>query len=142
MIDGFEKLAEYKAISSFGNCAKTLKQMQEIIMINSQKARVIQLKDIAENLLGELSIKERMLIEYKYFKYKMPEGFDYNSRNYFRAQIRVFNKLVKKMNERGYDQDWFESNFLDIFVLDNKYKKLKRLKESGATKNCATEAWV
>ena len=141
-IEGLEKLVEYKALTSFANCHKTVKQMEEIIKINSQSERIYDLKRLVNGFLDKLTLKERMLIEYKFFKYKMPEGFDYCSRRYFREQLKVFEKLLKIMEKNKYDEKWFKSNYGDIFFLQVKYKNLKRTKKQCKANNSKMENWA
>ncbi len=140
IVEGLEKLAEYKAITSFSNCHKTLQQMENIIKINDKLARIRELKDIIEGLLSKLTIKERMLIEYKFFKYDMPEGFDYSTRAYFREQAKTFKKLLKKMKKKNYDEEWFKNNYFDIYVLRNKFQRLSTVKEKGCASNSKSES--
>ena len=142
IVEGLEKLAEYKAITSFSNCHKTLQQMENIIKINDRKARISELNCIVERLLNKLTVKERMLIEYKYFKYEMPQGFDYSSRAYFRAQTKTFKKLLKLMENRGYDEEWFKNNYFDIYVLRNKFQKLKAVNEKSCVTNSRRDVWL
>lgn len=142
IVEGLEKLAEYKAITSFSNCHKTLQQMENIIKINDKLARIRELKDIIEGLLSKLTIKERMLIEYKFFKYDMPEGFDYSTRAYFREQTKTFKKLLKMMEKKNYDEEWFKDNYFDIYVLRNKFQRLSTVKEKGYASNSTRESWL
>ncbi len=142
VIDGLEKLAEYKAISSFSCSSKTVKQMENIIRINEQIAKMDELKAIMECLLSKLSLKEKMLLEYKYFKHEMPDGFDCSSRQYFREQNKLMKKLIKSMENKGYNVEWFEGNYLNIFFLKVKYKKLKKLKQQGSVNNSNRERWI
>jgi hypothetical protein len=142
VVDGLEKLAEYKAITSFSNCHKTLQQMENIIKINDQMARVKELHSLTEGILNKLSLKERMLVEYKFFKYELPEGFDHNSRAYFREQTKTFNKLLKIMKNKNYDEEWFKDNYFDIYVLRNKFQKLKAVKAKNIMQNSASERWA
>ena len=95
IIEGLEDLAEYKAITSYKNSNKTLEQMQNILAINGQISKICGLQEIVNRLLAELSPLERLLIEYKFFKATPPKKVNYSARAYFRAQIRVFNKLIE-----------------------------------------------
>ena len=142
IVEGLEKLAEYKAITSFSNCHKTLQQMENIIKINDKLARIRELQCIVERLLNKLTVKERMLIEYKYFKYEMPQGFDYSSRAYFREQTKTFKRLLKLMQKKNYDEEWFKNNYFDIYVLRNKFQRLSTIKEKGCSSNSARESWL
>jgi hypothetical protein len=142
VVDGLEKLAEYKAITSFSNCHKTLQQMENIIKINDQMARIKELHSLTEGILNNLSLKERMLVEYKFFKYEPPAGFDHSSRGYFREQTKTFNKLLNIMKRKNYDEEWFKDNYFDIYVLRNKFQKLKAIKEKSTALNSARERWA
>ena len=142
VVDGLEKLAEYKAITSFSNCHKTLQQMENIIKINDQMARVKELHSLTDDILKSLSLRERMLVEYKFFKYEPPSGFDHSSRAYFREQTKTFNKLLNIMKDNNYDEEWFKNNYFDIYVLRNKFQKLKAVKAKSLVQNSASERWA
>ena len=61
VVDGLEKLAEYKAITSFSNCHKTFEQMENIIKINDQMARVKELHSLTDDILKKLSVSSLLM---------------------------------------------------------------------------------
>lgn len=140
IIEGLEDLAEYKAITSYKNSNKTLEQMQNILAINGQISKICGLQEIVNGLLAELSPLERLLIEYKFFKATPPKKVNYSARAYFRAQIRVFNKLIERMLQLGYNVDWFKQNYLDLYFLKAKYRKLKKIKKLGTVENSVRDS--
>lgn len=140
VLDGIEKLAYFKAVTSYTDCNKTLKQADKILLLNNQADRIRYLKSIVNGVLSQLLPEERDLIEYKYFRYKKPEDFDYTSRKYFRKQLKLEKKLDKIAQKKGFDEDWFDENFSDIYFLKVKFNKLKNLEEKGGVKNCASES--
>ncbi|MDY4186484.1 MAG: hypothetical protein SOX77_01325 [Candidatus Borkfalkiaceae bacterium] len=129
VLDGIEKLVYFKAVTSYTDCNKTLKQADKILLLNNQADRIRMLKNTVNEILCEILPEERELLEYKYFKYKKPEGFDYTSRKYFRKQIKFAKKLDKIAEKKGFDEKWFDENFSDIYFLKVKFQKLKKLEE-------------
>ena len=138
--EGLFRLIEHKAVVSFHNCSKTLEQMNNIIKLNNQIAKVSELEKIVQDLLSDLNTKERMLIEYKFFKRQPPIGFDYSSRTYFRAQEKVFKHLLIQMKINKYDHVWFLTNYSDLYFLISKYNSLKKRKALGSVSNSVVDA--
>lgn len=133
-----DRLVYYKAISSYKDNTKTVKQMNEIAALNERAARIVWAKGIIDKLLGELSPLERQLIEYKYFNREQGVGFDSSSRAYFRKQLRLEKKIVAALAYLKPDEEWFMENFGEIYFLRAKYLKMKAL-SVNAKKNAAKE---
>lgn len=140
VLDGIEKLAYYKAVTSYTDCNKTLKQVDKILLLNNQADRLRGLKNIIDGILSDILPEERELIEYKYFRRKNNENFDYTSRQYFRRQIKLAKKLDKIAQKKGFDEAWFDENFSDIYFLKVKFQKLKNLEEKQKTENCTRDS--
>lgn len=138
VINGMERLAYFKAISSFKDCTKTLSQIEEILQINSQKERLKNLKRTVECILSQLSTEEKMLIEYKFFKIKPSEDYDCTSRKYFRKQNKLYKKLLEIFKVKSLDNEWFEENYFDIYFLKCKYLRFKTHESKKGVKNSTT----
>lgn len=91
--------------------------MRKIIDFTFQKDALFALKIRLEEVLKGLNKDETDCLEYKYFKRKPKEyfiGFDYESRGYFRKQIKLVKKIADKLSKDGADDKWFEDNCLTM----------------------------
>lgn len=139
LIKELETLAENKAVYSYKNCSKTLEQMEEIIQINQQIRKIVELQDVVNRLIGELNEKEKRFLEYKYFKRGIPEECYHNYRTYYRVQKRILEKLIDFMLLNGYNSAWLKLNYFDLYFIKMKYNRLKKLKDKGTLSNSASE---
>lgn len=140
VLDGIEKLAYFKALTSYADSNKTLKQIDKILLLNNQADRLKNLKRIVNELLDGLTEEERELLSYKFFRYPPSPGFDYSSRRYFRMQKKLAEKLDKIAKRRGYDERWFSDNFSDIYFLKAKFERLKSIEQRKTVPNAARDS--
>lgn len=134
-----EKLVYFKAVSSYKNCNKTIKQMEEILELNDRASRILRAKNMIDELIEGLSDEERKLIEYKYFHYSMGDDFDFTSRKYFRRQLKLERKIAARFLSLGIDDKWFKRNLWDVYFLRAKYLRLSAQGNSGSVKNAARD---
>ena len=55
---------------------------------------------------------------------------------------RFADKLLDIMKDNNYDEEWFKNNYFDIYVLRNKFQKLKAVKAKSLVQNSASERWA
>ena len=129
-IDDF---VERKALSSMRDFSPCIEQCEKMLEYTAQKVALIELKEFVDRALKKLSSYELDCLEYKYFKRKPKEyfiGFDYESRSYFRKQVRLVKKLGERFEDMGLTDVWFEKNCLNT----NFFKELLRRVESYESK--------
>ena len=129
-IDDF---VERKALSSMKDFSPCIEQCEKILEYTAQKVALIELKEFVDRAIKKLSGYELDCLEYKYFKRKPKEyfiGFDYESRSYFRKQIRLVKKIGESFESMGLTDIWFEKNCLNT----NFFKELLRRVESYESK--------
>ncbi len=140
VLDGIEKLAYFKALTSYADSNKTLKQVDKILQLNNQAARLRLLKHTVNGLIAKLSHEERELLRYKFFRLPPRAGFDYTSRTYYRKQKKLALKLDAIAKQKGYDDAWFCKNFSDIYFLKAKYERLKRMEQQKTRANAMRDS--
>ena len=129
-IDDF---VQRKALSSMSDFSPCIEQCEKMLEYTSQKVALIELKEFVDRALKRLSAYEIDCLEYKYFKRKSKEyfiGFDYESRAYFRKQVRLVKKIGEYFEGLGLTDNWFEKNCLNT----NFFKELLRRVESHEVK--------
>lgn len=112
-----DELVLKRALSSFSNytCCET--QCEMILNMSDQKVRLLALKSRLDEILTRLTDYEIELLEYKYFKRKPKSSFsdfDSTSRQYFRRQLKLTEKISALLNRVGMTEKWFNENYLDI----------------------------
>lgn len=137
VLESTDRLVYYKALTSYRDNAKTCSQIDEIIRLNECSSRVNLIKGVIDRLLGELEDIERQMIEYKYFRAKKSYDFDPTNRAYFRKQLRLEKKIERKLEYLNPTEEWFTENFGDIYFLNAKYLRIKKLTQEGK-KNAGT----
>ncbi|MEG9429794.1 MAG: hypothetical protein VZQ61_02595 [Christensenellaceae bacterium] len=124
-----DEVVEKKAFSSSMNFSPAVGQFQEIIDLTYQKQIIFALGLCVKDALKDFTEKERLCLDYKYFKKRKKEdyvGFDCSSRGYFRLQTRLAEKFAKSLEKAGYSDERFENECLSI---DFFREMLKRVKE-------------
>ena len=99
-----DELVEKKALSSINDYSPAVEQCEKIIDFTFQKDALFALKIRLEEVLKGLNQLERDCLEYKYFKRKPKEyfiGFDFESRGYFRRQIKLAQKSPTRCQRAG-----------------------------------------
>ncbi len=124
-IDDF---VERRALSSMNDFSPCIEQCEKILEYTSQKVALIQLKQMVEQTLENLSIYEKDCLEYKYFKRKPKEyfiGFDYESRAYFRKQVSLVKRISEYFDSVGLTDGWFEKNCLNTNFFKELLKRVE-----------------
>ena len=112
-----DELVVKKALSSMTDFSPALSQCEKIVDLTCQKELLLKLKTVVYNVLLKFSDTELDFFDYKYFKKKPKEyyiGFDYQSRNYFRRQIRLAAKFSLRLEKSGITDSVFENEYLKI----------------------------
>ncbi len=122
-----DDLVDKKAYSSFCDFSPAISQCEKMADYSIQKSILIILKSVVSKILSSFDEEELKHLDYKYFK-KKPEkdyiNFDYLSRNYFRRQIRIFEKFRDKLEKNGIDDVWFKKNCLYVDFFKNLLKNV------------------
>ncbi len=140
-IDDF---VERKALSSMKDFSPAIEQCEKMLEYTAQKVALIELKELTEKALKKLSSYEMDCLEYKYFRRKPKEyfiGFDYESRSYFRKQVRLIKKLSEQFDEVGLSDKWFEKNCLNTNFFKELLKRVE-MHETQCNKNKKKEKKV
>lgn len=128
-IEESERMIRYKALTSYSVKESTMYQIEKIIDLIYAKNRLAELKEKLDGIFAKFSKDERECIDYKYYRIKPREDFDYTSRNYFRKQQRIIKKIGNLLAKKKMDEKWFCDNYLDIYFLRNIYERQKRKAE-------------
>ncbi len=112
-----DELVLKRALGSFSNFTSCEKQAELIIDMTWQKSNLLALKVRLDEIFSRLNEYELTLLEYKYFKRKSKDsftGFDTTSRQYFRNQIKLIDKISAIFEKVGMTEKWFNENYLQI----------------------------
>ena len=124
-----ETIIKQKAKNSYYNYSPCQVQAEEILKIVNVRLLLLDLKSLTEEALSKLSFNDLWLIKYKYFGETPDFEFDHTSRNYFRKQVKVIEKLKKVFCSIGVTEEWFMNNYFDIVFIKKYYNKI--IKEEG-----------
>lgn len=125
VMEQIDDFVERKALSSMTDYSPCIEQCEKMINYTAQKIALIELKNFADNVILKLNEYEKDCLDYKYFKKHPKEyyiGFDYQSRTYFRRQVKLIQKIAKAFDKVGLTDKWFEKNCLN----NNFFKELKK----------------
>ncbi len=129
LTEQIDNIVEKKALGSMSNFSPCLFQCEEILDLTEQKKNLIFLLVIMKKITLKLTREESVYLDYKYFK-RLPKdvylGFDFSSRNYFRKQVRLAEKVAYLLEQEGVDDQCFEQKFL---IMDFFKEMLKRVEE-------------
>ncbi len=115
--DQIDDIVEKKALSSMCDYSLAITQCERIVEYTQQKDTLFALKIRIDEVLEKLDFEQIDLIEYKYFKRKPKEyfdGFDFESRAYFRKQTRLIERVSELFEKNGTTDEWFEQTCLKI----------------------------
>lgn len=113
-IDDF---VERKALASMNDYSPCDEQCEKIIEYMAQKIILNELKAKIRGILASLSDLELDMLEYKYFKTKPKRyfaGMDTDSRNYFRRQKLLIEKISNMCDRVFLTNEWFEKHCLKM----------------------------
>lgn len=127
-IDGLVEKRAYASMEMFIPCEEIC---DYIIGLTEQKKKWLRLYLVIKDLLKSFSKEEIEYIDYKYFRKRSFEtkGLSefYASRNYYRKQKRIVNECAKILEEKGYNEEWFIREYMDIPFFKEAYRRtLKR----------------
>lgn len=117
VIEQIDEMVERKAYLSIWDFSPALSQYDAIINLTCKKQILEEVKMLIEKALGFFSDNELKFFEYKYFKRKSKEffdGFDANSRAYFRGQLSLAKKFARVIERIGINEVYFEKYLLRI----------------------------
>lgn len=124
IITQIENLIQRRAKNSFYLRCDTTQLANELLSLGEIRKDLIELRYIADDILGKIKPEDKTLICYKYMGIvPNDENFDHTSRNYFRKQIKAIERFTNKLKSEGYDEDWFKNKYLKIAFISGVYKK-------------------
>ena len=132
-----DKLVLKRALGSFSNYTSCESQCETILGMSDQKVRLLALKTRLDEILTCLTEYEMELLEYKYFKRKPKSSFcdfDSTSRQYFRRQLKLTEKISFLLNRSGMTEKWFNENYLDIDFMKLLLKRVIEYENNGNIK--------
>lgn len=140
--DQIDELVEKRALSSMTDFTSVVNQCEKILDLTAQKDGLFALKLHIEDVLKQLDAEQLDCIEYRYFKRKPKEyfeGFDFDSRTYFRKQAKLAIKVAKQLENNGATDKWFEENCLVMDFFKELYKRtIEHEKSYSRKKSCKT----
>ena len=130
IVNQIENLIKTRARNSFYDYSSTLKQSDKILKLCNVRIDLLELKEIAQDVLNSLNYDEKTLISYKYFGIlPKDKNYDLTSRNYFRKQVKALKKFSLILKGKGYNEDWFINKYMPISFISGTYTKV--LNEQG-----------
>lgn len=123
-----DELLYKKALSSKDDFSPCIVLCEKMAELGVQNARLLMLKAEVAGILGDFTREERAIFGYRYFHEKGAgaEGFvDSYSRTYFRKQERALNKFADALEERGFTDERFESEYLAVDFIRELYRRVK-----------------
>ena len=88
-----------------------------VINLIKEKDLYLKLMVVLDEIFTTLTEDEMLCVEYKYFmvkdKFKLLD-FDYTSKQYFRRQNAIVEKVRKRLDKLGIDDNFFKENCLPI----------------------------
>ena len=115
-----------RALSSMSDCSPAIEQCEKIIDFTFQKKVLFALKLHIDSILKKLDKLSLDCLEYKYFKRKDKDyfiNFDFESRAYFRKQIKLAKEISCLFEKAGLTDKWFEKYCLKIDFIKELLKR-------------------
>lgn len=140
-----DEQVEKRALTSIDDCSSALEQYNKILACTAQKDLIIDLKIIVDAILQKFSTEDRQLIEYKYFKKKLPSNVDrtaFKTRAYYRKQVRLAEKFAQKLPLYGIDESYFEKNYLSIDFFKQLLRKVEEVEVHCSKNSCSSKKQV
>ena len=117
IVNQIDELVLKRALSSMTDFSPAIGQCEKIVELTYQKDLLTELKEIVNKVLLKFTENELDFFDYKYFKKKPKEyykDFDYQSRNYFRRQIRLSKLFAERIEKAGITDERFKKEYLNI----------------------------
>lgn len=126
-----DEVIKNKALASMEDNSPCDEQCEKILSLLQDKVVLEDIKRKVKLLNRGLTESEKDLVDYKYFKtkpYTYFIGKDVASRNYFRKQKTILQKISEIFEIMGLSDKWFEEKCLKqtLFI-----QQLKRVEEKG-----------
>ena len=121
-----------RALHSFSDYSSALKQAENIVNLTNEKTLLLNLKDDLDDIISTFSPEDVKYFEYKYFKTKRKsyfEDFDFTSRQYFRKQVRLAKEFRKKLEKKGYTEEYYDNYYHKIDLLLQVEKRVAELEK-------------
>ena len=136
-----DELVTKKAFSSSLNFTPAIKQYEKIVDLTYQKRVIFALKLCVEAALEKFTEKEKLCLDYKYFRTKNKEDYaeiDSSSRGYFRLQVRLAARFAERLERAGFSDARFKDECLSMDFFREMLKRVKE-KENLNRKNKTAE---
>ncbi len=134
LAEQFDQSVERKALNSMTNYSPCIFQCEEILSLTEQKKSVLLLWLVMKKIILKLSNEEMLYLDYKYFK-KMPkevyDNFDTSSRNYFRKQVKLAEKVANLLEKEGVTDTVYQEKYLAIDFFKEMLKRVNELEEKA-----------
>lgn len=117
LIDQIDELVEKKAITSMDSTLPCIEICNSMISLIKEKDLYLDLMVTLDGIFEGLTEYEKMCIEYKYFLVRDKQkfaNFDYVSKQYFRSQNKILEKVRKRLEKKGYDDVFFKEKYMPI----------------------------
>lgn len=114
VIKDMDKLVLSRCLASFNDRMPCEMGIKEVYKLMETKQKLVDLRFKIKKVLERLDPEEYDLIDYKYFKNRHIDGFDHTSRNYFRRQHKVIERLEELLSYIDLSEDKFKRDYYDI----------------------------
>ena len=135
IIEQIDEIIERKAINSMEDYRPCINICNTLIDHICEKDIFIELKLKLDQVIKSFNREEQIYLDYKYFKIRGRaefKGFDYSSREYFRKQARLIEKVKKRLITVGIDETKVREIYLNIAFFK---ELLRRVKEKERLTN-------
>ncbi len=130
-IDGLVEKKAYASMNLFIPCEEICDQ---IIGLTEQKKKWLRLYLAVKDTLLALSDEEIEYIDYKYFRKRnlQVDGIAefYSSRTYYRKQRRIVNECAKILEEKGFSEQRFIDEYMEIPFFREMMRRIKKRDEN------------
>ncbi len=128
LIDQIDELIEKKALSSMDSQQPCIEICNSVIGLIKEKDLYLDLMVTLDGIFENFTEEEMLCIEYKYFlvrdKVKFRD-FDYTSKQYFRRQNKILEKIKRRLEKRGYDDNFFKEKYMPIKFINSLLRGVK-----------------
>ncbi len=129
-IDGLVEKKAYASMEIFVPCEEIC---DYIIGLTEQKKKWLKLYLVVKDVLKSFTQEEIEYIDYKYFRKRSFEikgvADFYASRNYYRKQKRIIAECAKLLDEKGYNEEWFIKEYMELPFFKEMFKRIKKKDE-------------
>ena len=137
LIEQVDELVNKKALTSIDSNIPCIDICNSVINLIREKDIYLDIMVVFDEIFKSLTQEEMMCIEYKYFMDKerfKSIDFDYTSKQYFRRQNYIVEKVRKRLDKHGIDDNFFREKCLPIKFFSNMLRGVKE-REKFMNKN-------